>query len=63
MHKTVHVKREHCREGMREKTKPGMSRASWDCLASNSVLDVQLGAAVARTAFRIVRTVVVGVRR
>src|SRR3546814_17487443 len=27
------------------------------------VLDVQLGAAVARTAFRIVRTVVVGVRR
>src|SRR3546814_1623946 len=46
------------------KTKPGVSRASGYCMERRTlVLDVQLGAAVARTAFRIVRTVVVGVRR
>src|SRR5687768_6527165 len=32
-------------------------------LNRGSVLDVQLGAAIARTAFRIVRTIFVGVRR
>src|SRR3546814_20471521 len=46
------------------KTSPGGSRGSGDCMERRTlVLDVQLGASVARTAFRIVRTVVVGVRR
>src|SRR3546814_11744859 len=46
------------------KTKPGVSRASGYCMERRTlVLNVQLGAAVARTAFRLVRTVVVGVRR
>src|SRR5690606_14600675 len=48
----------------RQKERPGLRRALplLPALVRNSVLDVQLGAAVLRTAFRIVRTIRVGVR-